>query len=111
MLILGWIDGLIVAGAAVGVRRIVAIATGVGRPEGRFSLIWALGCGFIFELIYFPSLARSCWYFLIRFFAVWGVSLPFALSGLRRGDARNRIYAGISLTLFLLNACVLVWVW
>jgi len=109
MLVCGWFDGLLVAGAAVGGRRMVAIATEVGRPEGRFSLIWALGCMFFVELVHFPSLGGSYWYLLIRFFAVWGVSLPFALSGLRRGDVRNRIYAGVSVTLFLVNACALLW--
>lgn len=75
-------------------------------PEGRFSLIWGVGFGLFWTFVW-GSPPGGPWQFAVWFLAWWGVSLPFAISGLRRGDLRNRIYAGISvinfaLTMFLL---------
>jgi hypothetical protein len=77
-----------------------ATAIFVGRREGRFSLIWAVGFYCLSGLVWVPN--PPWWLLLVWFFAWWGVSLPFAVSGLRRGDVRNRIYAGISLAAFAL---------
>ncbi len=80
----------------------------VGGREGGFSLKWAVGF-WVFLGLTQPAWASTSYaYFLITFFAWWGVSLPLALSGLRRGDVRNRICAGISVAIFILLAYLLV---
>lgn len=89
-------------------RRVSAIATRAGRDDGRFSLTWAVG--FYLGSCIFPGplVTRSWWFFLVWFFMWWGVSLVFALSGLRRGDRTNRVYAGLSVAAFLGFACLLL---
>ncbi len=71
------------------------------RREGRFSLIWGIGFGLFWTLVWGDVPRETWWQFAIWFFAWWGVGLPLAISGLRRGDVRNRIYAGISVANFV----------
>lgn len=71
------------------------------RREGWLSLIWGIGFGLFWTFVYGDVPRTTWWQFVIWFFAWWGVSLPFAISGLRRGDVRNRIYAGISVANFV----------
>jgi hypothetical protein len=79
-----------------------AMAQGARRGEGWFSLLWAVGFYLCWGFVWGRMPRYPAWQFYAWFFAWWGVSLPFAISGLRRGNSPNRICAGISMLAFAL---------